>query len=939
MGDPADLKESEERGSIPALFLRQVKEHPCRTAVKSGDRSLSYEELNRYADAVGRNILDRLGDGQVPVAILLGQGIAQTASILGILKCGKIYLSLDPSFPGARLEHMLEDSGAGLIVTDEGNLPLARKLNNHKVSILNLDGIGGERPAKLPEPVIPLEAIANIFYTSGTTGKPKGVMQSHRNVLHNVEDVSDHYGLTPEDRLALLISPGFAASQTPLFGALLNGACLLPYSLGGEGLLHLAGWLMEERITFYLSVSSTFRRFAEGLTGRESFPDLRLIVVGGEPVTKRDVELYRENFADHCLFVVRLASTETFRMRTFPVDKTTGIPGPRVPVGYPVRDKEILILDEEGREAGFDRVGEITVRSRYLSPGYWNDPDLTRAHFRPVPGKEWEREFKTGNLGLLHPDDCLEFLGRKDQQVKVRGFRVEPVEIEEALLGIGSVGEAAVTALESAPGEVTLAAYIVPATDPGPSVESLRRELEKTLPDYMIPAHFITLAVLPLTPTGKLDRRELPSPGEIRPNLETPYLAPRIERERQLAEIWENILGVSPVGVRDAFSDLGADSFDHVLLSLEVEKRFGERVPLERFLEAPTVEKLAGLLSPAPETPAGTGEPEHPDHPWSTITFTGLEHNPPLTRMLKGVIFFILEKFNRLYPYSFMSRICYRLCGRPWFRSLFFRHRLSPLRRFMAMSGRSHDEEEVIRLSCFARCLRDLRRAVLSRMPPERFAGLTEFRGIPILTEALEKGKGVILLNSHYGIGHMDMLMLDRLGIDHVLTVGGWPSRMEQYGLKRWNQIKINEKALSPEALSLFGPFSLSQARPFLERGGIVRVAADDLFGTGGPTMTFLGRRRPFRKGFAEMAVLTGAAVIPVYSGIEADGRITVNILDPLDGGREVDAREDRVEGLIRQYAAWLGKRWVEEPGYIGLRSLRQYFRMPADAGGKAPFS
>jgi thioesterase domain-containing protein/acyl carrier protein len=333
------------------------------------------------------------------------------------------------------------------------------------------------------------------------------------------------------------------------------------------------------------------------LTGHEEFPHLRLITTAGEPALKTDVELYRRHFGRDCLFVNGLRSTEAGSIRHYFVDQETVILGATVPVGFPIQDMRIAVLDASGAELPSGEVGEIAVTSRYLSPGYWKRPEVTKAKFLDAPGGGGERTFLTGDLGLLQPDGCLVHLGRKDAQVKVRGQRVELAEIEEALLALPVVKEAVVVSREARPGEVQLVAYVVPATDPAPTTTALRRALAARLPDYMVPPRFVMVDRLPLTPTGKLNRRALPTPGRTRPDLDRAFRSPGSAIEQTLAEIWADVLDLDEVGIHDDFFDLGGDSLRAVELLAEVETRFGRRLADGVLLEAPTVEQLARILS------------------------------------------------------------------------------------------------------------------------------------------------------------------------------------------------------------------------------------------------------------------------------------------------------------------------------------------------------
>ena len=279
-------------------------------------------------------------------------------------------------------------------------------------------------------------------------------------------------------------------------------------------------------------------------------------------------------------------------MLRYCVDKDTEISDAMVPVGYPLGDVEILLLDDEGEAVGFDQVGEIAIKSRYTSPGYWRRPDLTRAAFITDPQDEGERIYRTGDLGYMQPDGCLVVTGRNDFRVKIRGFRIEVAEIELALRGLTKVKEAAVVAHEDQRGEKQLVAYVVPEPEQAPTTSELRDFLKDKLPDYMVPSAFVVLDALPLTPNGKLDRLALPAPSLARPELDTNFVAPRNALEEQLVEIWEEVLGVERVGIHDDFFELGGHSLRATRVVSRVREVFQVELPLLSLFEEPTI---AGL--------------------------------------------------------------------------------------------------------------------------------------------------------------------------------------------------------------------------------------------------------------------------------------------------------------------------------------------------------
>jgi len=326
------------------------------------------------------------------------------------------------------------------------------------------------------------------------------------------------------------------------------------------------------------------------------FPKLRLIHLGGVLLYKQDIELYKRYFSPECILVNRLGIAETGSICWYLLDKNTPITGSIVAVGCALEDMEVLVLDEGGHEVEFGRVGEIAVKSRYLTLGYWRKPQLTAATFSPDPAGGPARVYRTGDLGHMLPDGCLEYLGREDFQAKVRGHRIQVAEVEMVLRESASVKEAIVTAWETRPGDTRLVAYVVPSQESVPTSHELRRMVQERLPSYMVPSAFVRLAALPLMPSGKVDRHALPPPNQLRLEQQEERIAPRTSMEEKLAGIWIELLGVESVDVNDDFLALGG----HSLLASQILSRlhtvFDVEISLQSFFEAPTIGGLAAAL-------------------------------------------------------------------------------------------------------------------------------------------------------------------------------------------------------------------------------------------------------------------------------------------------------------------------------------------------------
>jgi amino acid adenylation domain-containing protein len=591
--------------SVPARFERQARLCPDQIAVADAESTVTYRDLNRLANRIARAVLAVRGTGPEPVALLVGNGVPVVAAMLGVLKAGKFYVTLDAAQPVARTAAILAECRPALLIADRERMEqawaLRAALDPSDAPLLNLDALGPGLSEENPGlATITSASLAYVLYTSGSTGKPKGVMQDHRYVLHLTMVYTNSGRISAADRLALLYSPGFAGAVRDIYCALLNGATLFCFDVKREGLTGLADWLRQEQITVFFAVATMFRHFCRLLTPEDRFPSVRLVELGSETVYAGDVYLFQRHFSGESRMIVNLGGSEISPVCQFLVHAGTQIEGSTVPAGYPAEDIEVLLWDAEGKPAAEGAEGEIVVRSRYLSRGYWGHPELTEATFLLDPEGGDRRLFRTGDLGRMLPDGCLLHRGRRDFQVKIRGYRVETVEVEAFFTATGLVRDAAVTAWLDATGEQNLAAWLVPVhPDAPPTINELRALVAAALPDYMTPASFVLMDSLPLTESGKLDRLALPDPRQAGLRPDTTYVAPRTAVERRLEEIWSALLGRERIGIQENFFALGGNS----LLALQVVARiaaaFRVMLPPNCLFTCPTLARLAEAVERA----------------------------------------------------------------------------------------------------------------------------------------------------------------------------------------------------------------------------------------------------------------------------------------------------------------------------------------------------
>ena len=589
-GEPGDR-------SIAGRFEKIARIFPHRTALKQAHRSFTYDALNRAANRIAHQILFCRGAGSEPIAMYLKDQSAMVVALLGVLKAGKFYLPLDPSFPHSRNVSVAQDCAAAVIITDRSSCSTVDQLFGSAYRTIVLEDAENTAQDDNPEISISGDQYAYVLHTSGSTGRFKGVAETQRNTLHEVRCYVNHIHVSCHDRLTLLHSLSFRACELHLFAALLTGACLYPYDIAGLGVAGLSAWLRREELTIWHSIPTVYRRMIETLAGEERFSTVRLLHLSGAPVSHSDIETYQKHFSHDSLFLHRIGATETQTISWRLMDRSTAITSGPLPLGWAPEGKELLIFDDNGASVPLGTTGEIALKSRFIAPGYWRLPELTDEKFRLDPQDSGARIYFTGDLGRMSSECGLIHLGRKDFQIKIRGHRVEPEHIERALMQHHGVKDAVVQCITGKSGEGKLIAYFSAAPAAAPKLESLRNHLRNTLPDYMIPSGFVQLAALPLTPNGKIDRHSLPVPANLRPQLHAAYVEPGSVTERLLTEIWQEVLEIDCVGIHDNFYDLGGDSLAATRIVAKIVQHLQLEVPLRALFQAPTVAEMAAVIT------------------------------------------------------------------------------------------------------------------------------------------------------------------------------------------------------------------------------------------------------------------------------------------------------------------------------------------------------
>ncbi|HEX7334398.1 MAG TPA: amino acid adenylation domain-containing protein [Pyrinomonadaceae bacterium] len=560
-----------------------------RTAVICGERTLSYAELDERSGQLAHR-LRRLGVGPgALVGVCTERSVEMVTGMLGVLKAGGAYVPLDPSHPQERLAFMLDDAQAHVLLTQSNQ---AEKFSDYWGYTIHLDTEESTDEAESATATAGVENLAYVIYTSGSTGQPKGVAVPHR-AVHNLVRGTNYVALDESDVVAQVSNSSFDAATFEIWGALLSGARLVIIEKDVALAPHaLAAQLEAHGVTVLFLTTALFNHMARELPA--AFRRLRHLLFGGEAVEPKWVREVLEKGRPARLLHV-YGPTETTTFATWHEVASVGEHAHLVPIGGPLTNVQIYVLDEHLRPVPVGIPGGLYIGGCGLARGYLDQPALTAERFIPDPfsSEPGARLYQTGDLARFRSDGSVEFLGRSDQQVKLRGFRVEPGEVEALLSAHPLVAQAAVIVREDEPSERRLVAYFVAKDGLTSGTSELRRHLVARLPAYMVPSAFVQLDALPLNANGKVDRKALPAPDEGRPELETKFVAPRSAVERRLAGFYAEVLGLQAVGVEDDFFELGGHSLHATQVISRVRDCFNVELPLSQFFETGTLADLA----------------------------------------------------------------------------------------------------------------------------------------------------------------------------------------------------------------------------------------------------------------------------------------------------------------------------------------------------------
>lgn len=924
--------------TIP-LFLEKVAEiNPDQIAIESESDTVTYAQLNQMSNYLAFKILDQLPESN-HIVIISSSFIDSLVAQFAVLKAGKTAAILVANWPVNMLSQTIEQLDCELILTSPQDKRLVQQVENNIDKVLRLQtitdlGFSDESPGI----VVNTDQPAYVLFTSGSTSRPKGVIKSHQFIMHELLIRAEKYQMKGNDRVMITNDLFFGRTLFTTLSTLFGQSTLVLKDIKKEGIHTLPSWLIKNEITIFSPTGSMLRGFNAILDGNEDFSSLRIIRVGAEAVYESDLSAIRKCISDHCLIWVNYGSTETGSMCCNIFTREKKFDTPIIPVGRPFPTKSLQILDEQGHELPAGRPGQIVIKGSYLSSGYINHEEANQNKFVFDFANSGTTIYHTGDQGKLNNQGLLEINGRKDQMVKIRGYRVDLAFIEMQLNELAEVNIGAVTIQKNAGVDQVVAHMVL---KDNAFMEKVKVKANKVLPDYMIPSRFVLLSSMPRLANGKIDRVSLSNQADDH-SPRTGDNGSLNAVELEVKKLWDEVLEHNPFGVDENFFEIGGDSIAAAVMISELEKRFLIDLPSEIFWFNPTIKGLTEAvilrIAPGKENkfdPAKGGSNTLSENKMKRLQYLIEEVKLPESRArlmrerkFRYKILFLFRRFkqkqekglaisyllnwiqeqtitfilNRL-SYVLAVKVLSRLIARGLSPLLIQRKRRMTLRYFNKSVNPDLEKSQLHKAYLFYLLMHcnPIKKAItgLKNGKPQGIKFMVE--GEHILNKAMKEGKGVLLLGCHSG--------------------AGWWSRVLDYEI--FTLAEVDAILLSYGLSNYKSAVYASQLREVMNRlrsGGIVKIVADGDQGSGVKfSYQLAGFNKELFTGFAEVAIQTEATVIPVTPYMADPYQVTYRFEEPLDLGDNSSRHEERIRYLIRQYADVLEGQYLKYPWQMRL--------------------
>ena len=730
-----------------------------------------------------------------------------------------------------------------------------------------------------------------------STGEPKGVYRDHRQFLHSTWLNTNGYYVSPSERQSLLYSPGFTASVPNIYDTLLNGATLCSLNPRHVSPTDLLNWLHQEKITHFNPPIGLWRELVQAVTPGSSWPDLRLVTLVGQAIYGKDIRDFQSLFGKNTVLLYALGMTEAGAVTHGYFDKNTVVGDGPVPAGYPLPDKYIEIVDETDTPVPTGETGRLTITSSYLSLGYWQDTVKTESCFLSKNDGSGLRTFVTSDRGQIRFDGCLEFFGREDSVIKIRGFRVDTAAIEAALNSHPHINQAVVVPRKRSYGDVFLVAYLTGGTEEyRPSAEELHSYLGQSLPYFMTADRFAWLDKLPLTASGKINRQVLSLLSTPRPAVSTPFVKPETDHEQQIAQIWAELLEIDQAGLNDDWVELGGDSLLAMRMIQLVERKLGIQAPPE-FYSALTIKQLIQMFTAtSDENPVAEQEKIADDTHFIPQKPTGMIIQKP-KKMLRRIIRKGPILGNKGLSYALGTRLQWLMVRQLWLLKRVYGRRLAPVLLWQEELENKINNQSLETNLIANTWLKWRDQALIRSGEFERWVRITG-EGKHLLTTT-DVSAGSVFLIPHTG-WMMSTLekFIRRCGRETaIITID--LSISNAGGTEMWHAQQVRSRTAQ-----------LWKAQQVLQRNGAVFIAGDGRQGNQSVEVAFHGRRRPFQTGAAWLAVMNDSHFVPVFAKYESDGHIEVEVNPALIS--KAESKEEQIIELTQKYGRLYAERWPQ---------------------------